>query len=98
VGERGPGGQILHRKTRGVKLNGTGVVSGETMDRKKIVSDVGSYENIIEVKRPRENRGTYWGDWRVEPFPTTIEDGWEEREGWERESVPAVGVVWYEAP
>jgi hypothetical protein len=59
AGEKGPGGQILHRKTRGVKLNGTGVVSGESTNRKKIVSDVGSYENIVEVKRPRENRGTY---------------------------------------
>jgi hypothetical protein len=59
VGEKGPGGQILHRKTRGVKLNGTRVVNGESTNRKKIVSDVGSYENIVEVKRPRENRGTY---------------------------------------
>jgi hypothetical protein len=59
AGEKCSGGQILHRKTRGVKLNGTGVVSGESTDRKKIVSDVGSYENIVEVKRPRENRGTY---------------------------------------
>jgi hypothetical protein len=59
AGERGPGGQILHRKTSGVKLNGTGVVSGESTDRKKIVSDVGSYENIVEVKRSKENRGTY---------------------------------------
>jgi hypothetical protein len=59
AGEKGPGGQILHRKTRGVKLNGTGVVSGESTDIKKIVSDVGSYENIVEVKQPRENRGTY---------------------------------------
>jgi hypothetical protein len=57
--ERSPGGQILHRKTRGVKLNGTGVVSGETTDIKEIVSDVGSYENIVEVERSRENRGTY---------------------------------------
>jgi hypothetical protein len=64
AGERGPGGQILHRKTTGVKLNGTRVVSGESTDRKKIVSDVGSYENIVEVKRPRENRGTYCGDWQ----------------------------------
>jgi hypothetical protein len=31
---------------------------------------------------------------RLEPFPTTIEEGWEEWRGWERESVPAVGVVW----
>ena len=59
AGERGPGGQILHRKTRGVKLNGTGVVSGESTNREKIVSDMGSYENIVEVKRPMETRGTY---------------------------------------
>jgi hypothetical protein len=59
AGKRGPGGQVHHRKTRGVKLNGTRVVSGESTDRKKIVSDVGSCENIVEVKRPRENRGTY---------------------------------------
>jgi hypothetical protein len=59
AGEKGPGGQILHRKTRGVKLNGTRVVSGESTNRKKVVSDVGSYENIVEVKRTRENRGTY---------------------------------------
>ena len=57
--EWGTGGQILHRKIGRVKLNGTRVVSGESMDRKKIVSDVGSYENIVEVKRPGENRGTY---------------------------------------
>jgi hypothetical protein len=33
AGERGPGGQILHRKTRGVKLNGTRVIGGEPMRR-----------------------------------------------------------------
>ena len=59
AGKKGPGGQILHRKTRGVKLNGTGVVSSESTNRKKIVGDVGSYENVIEVKRPRKNRGPY---------------------------------------
>ena len=58
AGERGPGGQILHRKTRGVKLNGTRVVSGETTNRKEIMSDVGGYENVVEVERSRENRGT----------------------------------------
>jgi hypothetical protein len=40
AGEKGPGGQILHRKTRGVKLNGTRVVSGESTNGMKIVSDV----------------------------------------------------------
>ena len=59
AGEKGPGGQILHRKTRGVKLNGTRVVIGESTDKKKIMSDVGGYENVVEVEQPRENRGTY---------------------------------------
>jgi hypothetical protein len=35
-GERGPGGQILHRKTRGVKLNGTRVVSGELTTERRL--------------------------------------------------------------
>ena len=39
-GNRGPGGQILHRKIDRIKLNGTGIVSGELTDRKEIVSDV----------------------------------------------------------
>jgi hypothetical protein len=59
AGEWSPSDQILHRKTRGVKLNGTGVVGGEPTNRKKIMSDVRGYENVIEVERSRENRGTY---------------------------------------
>jgi hypothetical protein len=58
-GEWGPGGQILHRKTRGVKLNGTGIVGGEPTNGKKIVSDVWGYENVVEIERSREHRGTY---------------------------------------
>jgi hypothetical protein len=38
--ERGPGGQILHKKTRGVKLNGTRIVGGEPTNREKIMGDV----------------------------------------------------------
>jgi hypothetical protein len=30
----------------------------------------------------------------MEPFPMTIEVGWEVGGEWERDSVPAVGVVW----
>ena len=59
AGEKGPGGQILHRKTSRVKLNGTGVVSSEPTNRKKIMSDVWGYENVVEVERSKENRGTY---------------------------------------
>jgi hypothetical protein len=58
TGKRGPGGQILHRKTRGVKLNRTRIVGGEPMDRKEIVGDVGGYENVVEIERSRENRCT----------------------------------------
>jgi hypothetical protein len=47
------------QKTRGVKLNGTKVVGGEPTNRKKIVSYVRGYENVVEIERPRENRGTY---------------------------------------
>jgi hypothetical protein len=57
AGEGSPGGQILHRETRGVKFDGTRVVSGKTTNRKKIMSDVGGYENVVEVERSRENRG-----------------------------------------
>jgi hypothetical protein len=35
-GKRGPGGQILHRKTRGVKFNGTRVVNGEPTDESRL--------------------------------------------------------------
>ena len=59
AGEGSSGGQIIHRETRGVKFDGTRVVSGETTNRKEIMSDVGGYENVVEVERSRENRGTY---------------------------------------
>jgi hypothetical protein len=29
------------------------------MNRKKIMSDMRGDENVIEIERPRENRGTY---------------------------------------
>ena len=58
-GERGPGGQILDRKTRRLKLNGTGIVGGEPTNRKEIVSDVRGNENIVDVERSGENRDTY---------------------------------------
>jgi hypothetical protein len=58
-GEWGPGGQILHRKTRRVKLNGTKNVGGEPTDRKKIMSDVRGNENVVEIERSRKNRVNY---------------------------------------
>jgi hypothetical protein len=57
-GERGPGGQIFHIKTRGVKLNGIRIVGGEPTGRKEIVGDMRGYQNVIEIERSKENRGT----------------------------------------
>jgi hypothetical protein len=82
-GEWGPGGQILHRQTRGVKLNGTRIVGGEPTDRKEIVSDVRGYENIVEVERSRENRGTYRGDGKSGPVAYDDRGGVCGRGGWE---------------
>jgi hypothetical protein len=59
TGEWGPGGQILHRKTRAFKLNGTRIIDGEPTDRKEIVGDVWGYKNVVEIERSRERRGTY---------------------------------------
>jgi hypothetical protein len=56
------GGQILHRETKRVKLNGTRIVGGEPTDIKKVVSNVRSYENVVEIERSEENLGTYRGD------------------------------------
>jgi hypothetical protein len=39
----------LHRKTRGVKLNGTRVIGGEPTNRKKIMSDMWGYENVVDI-------------------------------------------------
>jgi hypothetical protein len=59
AGEGGLGGQILHRETKMVKFNVTRIAGSEPTNRKKIVSNVRSYENVVEIERPGENRGTY---------------------------------------
>jgi hypothetical protein len=45
AGEGGPGGQILHRETKRVKLNGTRIVGDEPTNKKKVMSNMRSYEN-----------------------------------------------------
>jgi hypothetical protein len=44
--EKGPGGKILHRKTKRVKFHGTRVVSSELTDGKKILNDMRGYKNV----------------------------------------------------
>ena len=54
------GGQILHSKPRGVKIDRTGIVSGELANEKKIVNNVGSNKHIRETERT--GSGTHRGD------------------------------------
>jgi hypothetical protein len=44
--EKVPGGKILHRQTKRVKLHRTRVVSSELMDGKKILNDVGGDKDV----------------------------------------------------
>jgi hypothetical protein len=44
--EKGPGGKILHRQTKRVKLHRTRVVSSELTDGKKILNDVGGNKDV----------------------------------------------------
>jgi hypothetical protein len=59
LGEKGPGGQILRRQTKRDKFNRIGVVGGEPANIKKVLNDVRSNENVVEVERSWENRFTY---------------------------------------
>jgi hypothetical protein len=61
------------------------------MNKKKVVSNVRSYENVIEIERYEESRGTTEVTDRVAPFPTMIKEGL----GWdERDNVPVLEVLW----
>jgi hypothetical protein len=42
--------KILHKNTRGVKLNGNIVISSEFANRKEVFNDVRCYEDIVEVE------------------------------------------------
>jgi hypothetical protein len=42
------------------------------------MSDIRSYENVVEIERSRENEAPTEVTSRVEPFAMTIEEGWEE--------------------
>jgi hypothetical protein len=44
--EKGPGGKIIHRQTKRVKLHRTRVVSNELSNGKKILNDVGCDKDV----------------------------------------------------
>ena len=58
--KRTAGSQILHSKPRWVKIDRTGIVSGELANGKKIVNNVGSNKHIRETERT--GSGTHGGD------------------------------------
>jgi hypothetical protein len=80
VGQKGPGSQIFHKQTKGVKLHGTRIVGGEPTNRKKILDDVGSNKNVFEVEQSWKNRVTYWGNHEGGTVPYNNR-GWK---GWMR--------------
>jgi hypothetical protein len=88
--EKGPGGKILHRQTKRVKLHRTRVVSSELTDRKKILM-LGATRML--VKRKGSGRTALPTDMTsmVDPFPTTMEEG---REGWGRWKTEYLSPEW----
>jgi len=64
--ERTPGSRILHSKTRGVKFDGTRIVSSKLANRKKIMNHLKSNKNIGKTERIRSR--THGGDRKTRPI------------------------------
>jgi len=64
-----PASRIPHGKTRGVKLDRTGVVSGELVNGEKIVNHVGGNKNIGETEGTMGTRIAHGGDWEAGTIP-----------------------------
>jgi hypothetical protein len=60
--QRTPGSQILHSKTRRVKLHRTRIVSCKTTNKKKIINHRGCNKNIGKMKGAMSADGTHRGD------------------------------------
>jgi len=76
--KRTPGSRILHSKTRGVKFDGTRVVSSKLANGKKIMNHLRSNKNIGKTERTRSR--THGGDRKTGPI--TNHDGRRTREMW----------------
>ena len=94
--ERTPGSRILHSKTRGVKFDGTRIVSSKLANGKKIMNHLRSNKNIRKTERTMSR--THGGDRKTNPSPTMMEEGQEGCGGRTEERILASGVVWKEAP
>ena len=97
--ERTPGSRILHNKTRGVKFDGTKIVSSKLANGKKIINHLRSNKNIGKTKRIRSR--THEGDRKTRPI--TNHDRRRTRRMWGSDRrkdtrLLVSGVVWKEAP
>jgi hypothetical protein len=54
--------KILHKETKRVKFHRTRIISGEFMNRQKILNNVRSNKDIVKVKGSWENRVAYGGN------------------------------------
>ena len=61
-----PGSRILHSKTRGVKFDGTRIVSSKLANGKKIMNHLRSNKNIGKTERTRSR--THGSDRKTRPI------------------------------
>ena len=66
--QRTSGSQILHSKTRRVKFNETGIVSGKPTNRKKVMDHRGCNKNVRKTKRAMSTGGTHGRDRKTRPI------------------------------
>jgi hypothetical protein len=93
--------QILHRKAERIKLNGTVIVSGKTMNRKQILNNVGRHQNIVKNKIAMWERKIYDPVAVIgscAPLPTMIDEGVKDDGGEMVERLPVSAVMWEPAP
>jgi hypothetical protein len=90
--------KIRYGEPPGIELHQTMVVSGEVVDEEKVLDDVGSNKDAVEVERSGKDRVTYSGDRQSRPISDS-DGGREGGElwGWGKELALGLGVVWNEA-
>ena len=64
--EKTPGSRILHSKTRGVKFDGTRIVSSKLANEKKIMNHLRSNKNIRKAEKTRSRN--HGGDRKIGPI------------------------------
>ena len=55
-GDHVPSVQVLHRKAKRIKFDGTVIIGGKTTDRNQILNNVGRHQNIVKNKIATQER------------------------------------------